>query len=154
MLYGFPPDKLSVMITSRPIDEESRCRHLITCKICERNISKKYFHCTKCKRGDFKLCQSSGDNDSYCNDRSHKLQVSYAETVKTVDPSDDEVKRYIDQEMDAELDMANKNLEHPFTANALDSHCAIHILNSDSSRESPPSSCQPQMECFCLLFSI
>lgn len=109
MLYGFAPEKLSVMITSRPIDEESRCRHLFTCKICERNISKKYFHCTKCKRGDFKLCQSSGDNDSYCNDRSHKLQVSYAEMVKTVDPSDDEIKRYIDQEMDAELDMANKN---------------------------------------------
>ena len=104
MLYGFAPDKLSVI---QPIDEESRSRHSITCKVCERNISKKYFHC---ELGDFKLCQSCRDNDSYCNNWSHKLQVSYAEIIRTVDPSDDEIKRYVDQEMDAELDMANTNL--------------------------------------------
>ena len=109
MLYGFAPDKLSVMVTSRPVDEESRSRYSITCKVCERKTSKKYFHCTKCERGVFKLCQSCRDNYSYCNNWSHKLQVSYAEIVKTVDPSDDEIKRYVDQEMDAELDMANIN---------------------------------------------
>ena len=110
MLYGFAPDKLSVMITSRPIDEESWSWHSITCKVCERNISKKYFHCTKCERSNFKLCQSCRDNDSYCSNWSHKLQVSYAEIVKVVDASDDEIKRYVDQKKDAELDMANTNL--------------------------------------------
>lgn len=103
VLETFPIDRFNVMITSRPFDEGPRQEPKVFCSNCGQRPLTLYFNCTICEDGNFDLCQSCKDNQIHCEVKSHTLNEPYLKREINIEPSEDEVKRYVEWVLDKEL---------------------------------------------------
>ena len=105
-LVSLPTEKASLMITSRPIEEEEDPRY---CDICGRGKStddiptppplKLYHRCEIC---NIDICSECGAKNAYCKDRKHILKEPNEVTI-SIEPSQDDIKRYVQKELETEL---------------------------------------------------
>lgn len=112
-LLGLPTERASLMVTSRPIEEEPDPREVRFCDCCGRGRPtedipplpplKVFYHCDVC---DVDICQDCKANDVYydvyCKDRDHNLKLP-DEVEISVEPSEDDIKLYVQKELDIEL---------------------------------------------------
>ena len=105
-LVSLPSEKASLMITSRPIDEEDDLKY---CDICDRGRPtavipplpplKLYHRCEICKMD---ICSECRAKDVYCKNRKHILKEP-EEVRMSIEPSQDDIKRYVRKELESEL---------------------------------------------------
>ncbi|KAL8684380.1 MAG: hypothetical protein Q9218_008316, partial [Villophora microphyllina] len=93
-------DKLSVMITSRPRDDIGI--FTLQCHSCKKKPLSIAYNCEICNDGDFDLCQECVDKDVHCLVLSHEL-IGPLEVAIDIEPTDDEIKRYVEYEITREL---------------------------------------------------
>ncbi|KAL8667716.1 MAG: hypothetical protein Q9202_000571 [Teloschistes flavicans] len=93
-------DKLSVMITSRPQDDIPP--YPLQCSNCRKAPLRMSYNCTICNNGEFDLCQECVDKGIHCYEKSHKLNGP-PEVAIDIEPTDDEIKHYIEYEITKEL---------------------------------------------------
>lgn len=109
-LLSLPTEKASLMMTSRPIEEEPDPRQIKTCDSCGRGKPtddipplpplKVYYRCQIC---DIDICQSCRTKDVYCKDRKHVLREPDDPVRMSIEPSQDDIKLYVQKELDSEL---------------------------------------------------
>ncbi len=112
-LVSLPTEKASLMITSRPIEEEPGLEETVFCDFCGRGKPtddipplpplKIYFHCDIC---DIDTCPSCRAKDLYCKDRKHVLKEP-DEVRMSIEPSQDDIKLYVLKELEVELRLGN-----------------------------------------------
>ena len=110
-LTGLPIERASLMVTSRPIEEEFDPKKRRYCDCCSDGQStegippppslKMYYHCDVC---DFDICQDCKANDMYCRNRNHVLKQPN-EVTMSVEPSEDDIKLYVQKELGIELQL-------------------------------------------------
>lgn len=105
-LHDLPPEKLSVMITSRPRDDIF-C-YYPTCKNCQKTPLKLYHYCEICDGGLFELCQECVDKGFHCHDSAHEM-FEPSEVSIDIEPTDDDISRYIQHELKHELELGNRH---------------------------------------------
>lgn len=104
-LRKLPPDKLSLMITSRRIEEGATANEVF-CDLCPNSNLKIYFRCDKCD-DRIDLCRDcQGKNP--CKDKSHKLVEPYEEREIDVRIPDEDLKRYVEREIGKEVDYGSQ----------------------------------------------
>ncbi|KAL8698578.1 MAG: hypothetical protein Q9201_006495 [Fulgogasparrea decipioides] len=103
-IYKLPQDKLSVMITSRPRDDVDTT--IIQCSNCSKRPLKISYNCNICDGGNFDLCQSCVDQKIHCHDKRHQL-VEAPEVRVDIEPTDDEIRRYVENELTKELKLGS-----------------------------------------------
>ena len=113
-LLSLPTEKASLMMTSRPIEEEPDPRQVKTCDSCGRgkptdNIPplpplKVYYRCEIC---DMDICQNCRAKNVYCKDRKHTLREPDDPVRMSIEPSQDDIKLYVQKELDLELRLGN-----------------------------------------------
>ena len=112
-IQSIPPDKfsdkLSVIITSRPLDEGRSNEPEFFCSNCGERPLRLYFSCKICADGYFDLCQSCMDKGVHCEDESHTLRELYWEREINIEPSEEEIKRYVQWVLDKELRLGISN---------------------------------------------
>ena len=109
-LLGLPTERASLMITSRPIEEDPDPREVRYCDCCGRGRPtedipplpplKVYYRCDVC---NFDICQDCKANDVCCKDRKHILKQPDDPVRMSVEPSEDDIKLYVQKELDIEL---------------------------------------------------
>lgn len=104
-LRSLSPGKKSLMITSRPLDTEFGSGRRVQCRVCRRNPLKIYFTCEICDGGNFDLCQDCKDKGEKCKDEFHVLREPYKEVRMNVDPTETEIKYYVEWALEKEINM-------------------------------------------------
>ena len=113
-LLSLPTEKASLMITSRPIDEEPDPREQKFCDSCGRGRPTddipplpplKIYH--RCEICNIDICQSCRVKDVYCKDRKHILKEPDDPVRMSIEPSQDDIKLYVQKELDIELRLGN-----------------------------------------------
>ncbi|KAL9029601.1 MAG: hypothetical protein Q9196_002175 [Gyalolechia fulgens] len=104
-LRDLAPEKLSVMITTRPGDDIFRCYP--TCKNCQKTPLRLYYSCDICDGGQFELCQDCVDKGIYCHERAHEMTEPKWVFID-IEPTDDDIHRYIQHELKHELELGNR----------------------------------------------
>ena len=109
-LLSLPTEKASLMMTSRPIEEEPDPRQLKFCDSCGRGKPtndipplqplKVYYRCEDC---NIDICQSCRAKGVYCKDPKHILREPDDPVRMSVEPSQDDIKLYVQKELDLEL---------------------------------------------------
>lgn len=113
-LLSLPTEKASLMITSRPIEEEPDPRELKFCDSCGRGRPtdgiprlpplKIYFRCEIC---NIDICQSCKAKGMYCRDRKHILREPNDAVRMSIEPSQDDIKLYVQQQLEIEIRLGN-----------------------------------------------
>ena len=112
-LISLPTEKASLMITSRPIEDEPDLEGTVFCDKCGRGRPtndvpapaplKIYHHCEIC---DIDICSICRAKDVYCQDRQHIL-TEPDEVRMSIEPSQNDIKRYVQKELETELRLGN-----------------------------------------------
>lgn len=100
-LRSLSPTKLNIMITCRPEDEYTA--QMIMCSNCGKLPLQLYHHCDICDGGDFDLCQGCVDKHIHCYVQSHQLVQPMEEVSVNIEPTDEDIRRYVEHELDKEL---------------------------------------------------
>ena len=110
LLMSLPREKVSLMITSRPIDDEPLGKF---CDSCGRGKSTHdmptatpltvYHHCDIC---DHDICPSCMENGAYCKDRKHILKEP-EEVRMDIRPTEKDLKLYVEIELETELQLGS-----------------------------------------------
>ena len=113
-LLSLPTEKASLMMTSRPIEEEPDPRQTKYCDSCGRARPtddvpplpplKVYYRCQIC---DIDICQDCRSKGRYCKDRKHVLREPDDPVRMSIEPSQDDIKLYVQKELDLELRLGN-----------------------------------------------
>lgn len=114
-LMSLPTEKASLMITSRPIEDEPELEGTMFCDFCGRGRPtddipplpplKIYHHCEIC---DIDICPSCKAEDLYCKDRRHILKQP-DEVRMSIEPSQADIQLYVQKELELELRLGNLN---------------------------------------------
>ena len=125
-LLSLPTEKASLMITSRPIQEEPDPREVKFCNFCRRGRPddipplpplKVYYRCDIC---DLDVCQSCRAKDVYCKDRKHSLRQPDDPVRMSIEPSQDDIRLYVKKELEIELRLGNsKHSDSTITQSSL-----------------------------------
>ena len=123
-LVSLPTEKVSLMITSRPIEEEPGLEQSVFCDFCGRGrpaddmlpvpALKMYHHCEIC---DYDICPSCrlDEKNESCKIQNHILKQP-DEVRMSIEPSEDEIKLYVQKELAIELRLGNSNQSNSSTA--------------------------------------
>lgn len=113
-LLSLPTEKASLMMTSRPIEEEPDPRQVKFCDSCGRGKPtndipppqplKVYYRCEDC---NIDICQSCRVKGVYCKNRNHLLREPDDPVRMSIEPSQDDIKLYVQKELDLELRLGN-----------------------------------------------
>ena len=114
-LMSLPTEKASLMITSRPIEEEPGLEEMVFCDFCGRGKPtddiptpqplKIYYRCEIC---GIDICPDCRKKDLYCKDRKHRLKQP-DEVRMDIEPSRDDIEFYVGKELETELRLGNAN---------------------------------------------
>lgn len=113
-LLSLPTEKASLMMTSRPIEEEPDLRESTFCDSCGRGRATddipplpplKLYQC--CEICTMDICQDCRAKNVYCKDRKHILREPYDRVRMSIEPSQDDIKLYAQKELDIELRLGN-----------------------------------------------
>ena len=112
-LMGLSTEKASLLITSRPTEEEPSLGETVWCDNCGRGKPteeippppplKIFYHCEIC---DMDICPTCRAKDVYCKDRKHIL-IEPDEVRMSIEPSRDDIKLYVEKELETELRLGN-----------------------------------------------
>ncbi|KAL8913691.1 MAG: hypothetical protein Q9171_001541 [Xanthocarpia ochracea] len=102
---------LNIMITSRPRDEDTAI--LVKCNNCGKLPLKLYNRCEICDGGYFDLCQACVNKGIHCLDRAHQLVQPMDEVTIDIEPTDEEIKRYVEHELLKELNLGKAATRDP-----------------------------------------
>lgn len=91
-LRKLPPEKLSLMITSRRIEEGNPVGEIF-CDLCQKSNLKIYFQCDMCIP-KIDLCKDCNRNNP-CKDKTHKLVEPYTEVEIDIRIPDKDLERYV-----------------------------------------------------------
>ena len=120
-LLGLPTEKASLMVTSRPIDKEPDPREVRFCDCCGRARPtedipplpplKIYYRCDVCNVDICHDCKTKDMyHDVYCKDRNHILRQPDDRVRRmNVEPSENDIKLYVQKELDIELRLGTSN---------------------------------------------
>lgn len=101
-ILNLRPDKLSLLITSRQIDGESR-GHTYNCDICGSTENVIYYHCNICNNRDFDLCLSCKEKKLWCKDKSHTLSEPNDGVEIEIRTPNADLERYVQWEISKEI---------------------------------------------------
>ena len=109
-LLSLPTTNASLMMTSRPIEEEPDPRQVKFCDSCGRGKPtndipplqplKVYYRCEDC---DIDICQRCRAKGVYCKNPKHILREPDDPVRMSIEPSQDDIKLYVRKELDLEL---------------------------------------------------
>ena len=112
-LISLPAEKASLMITSRPIEDEPDLATTVFCDNCGRGRPtydgpppasvKIYHYCEICNMDICSICRAE---DVYCKDRQHIL-TEPSEVRISIEPSQNDIKLYVQKELETELRLGN-----------------------------------------------
>ena len=112
-LRNLPSEKMSIMVTARPLDEAIRTIEEVYCSVCKRKPLQLYYRCEICDGGTFDLCQSCKDADKHCRDRSHTLSEPYSTREINVEPSRDEIRQFVEHSINVTMKTGTKGTNDP-----------------------------------------
>ena len=112
-LESIEPDKVSLLITSRPLDYR-RPEKNVMCQSCGRQDLGLYFHCNDCQL--FDLCQSCWDEGKTCGFSGHHF-TEPPFIVKEIRAKDEEIKAFVVWELERQLGFANNRRADPRLGN-------------------------------------
>ena len=118
-LRELDPEKMSILITSRRLDDEIDDM-VVTCDYCNKTPIKVYFHCSVC---NMDMCQACKERDSPCKSQFHETREPYDKIDIEIRTPDEEIERYVKWDMNKELG---------YGSNLWDDR--IHSSRPDSSR--------------------
>ena len=95
-LRNLAPEKLSLMITSRRIEEGPPTQEVI-CDLCEKPNLRIHFQCNQCDKKVDLCMDCKGMNP--CTDKSHGLVEPYEERVIDIRIPDEDLERYVNFEI-------------------------------------------------------
>ena len=108
-LISLPTEKASLMITSRPIEDEPDLGDTVFCDKCGRGMPsndvpppaplKMYHHCETCGIDICWICRAEG---AYCQDRQH-IMTEPDEVRMSIEPSQNDIKHYVQKELETEV---------------------------------------------------
>jgi ankyrin repeat protein len=98
-LQGLPADKLSLMITSRPIDGEERAV-AVDCNVCKHRDVELYYHCSIC---NIEICSTCEENDNPCKAQSHTLAEPSGRVEIILKTPPGEIRQYVEYEIGKEI---------------------------------------------------
>lgn len=98
-LRDFPPEKLSLMVTSRPIDGEERA-DIVDCDVCKAVDVRVYFRCSICQ---IDLCSNCEAKDNPCKAQSHTLAEPFDRVEVTLKTPPEEIQQYVEWELSKEI---------------------------------------------------
>ena len=98
-LQAFPTDKLSLMITSRPIDGEERA-DVVDCDFCKGEDVKLYYRCSIC---NIDICSSCEEKDNPCKTQSHTLAEPFDRVEVLLQTPPEEIRAYVEYEISKEV---------------------------------------------------
>ena len=121
-LISLPTEKASLMITSRPIEDEPDREETVFCDKCGRGRPtndvpppaslKMYHHCEIC---NMDICWVCRGEDAYCQDRQH-IMTEPDEVRMSIEPSQNDIKLYVQKELETELRLGNS--KHPISTSS------------------------------------
>ena len=106
-LRSLPAGKTSLIITSRPFDTEFGSGRRVQCRVCKTQPLKIYFTCGICDGGEYDLCQDCKDKFGHCKVISHVLREPYQEVRMNIDPTEIEIKYYVEWALEKEIQMGS-----------------------------------------------
>lgn len=102
-LESIEPEKVSLLITSRPLDYRPREQNVMCQVLGETNLSL-YFHCDTCPSVD--ICQSCWEKGNTCGVQGHNFTEPLF-VVKEIRAPDKEIEAFVDWELKRQLEFAN-----------------------------------------------
>ncbi|KAL8992291.1 MAG: hypothetical protein Q9169_007212, partial [Polycauliona sp. 2 TL-2023] len=110
-LHTLAPGRLHIMITSRPEDEYTA--RMVMCSNCQKMPLKLYHHCDICDGGDYDICQACVNKGIRCHEQFHQLVQPMEEVAIDIEPTDEEIKRYVEHELSKELKLGTATSRDP-----------------------------------------
>ncbi|KAL8905271.1 MAG: hypothetical protein Q9207_002742 [Kuettlingeria erythrocarpa] len=96
--------KLNIMKTSRP-PKDMYIPKGFTCNNCGQSLSELFHNCDICDDGKFDLCQGCVNQKIHCQVPSHQLAPPMDQVLVNIEPTDEDVRRYVEHELDKELEL-------------------------------------------------
>ena len=99
-LLKLRPEKASLVITTRPISEQSGGTY--ECNRCHERDLKLAFRCKVCDKGNYDLCYDCKHKGLWCLDRSHLLTEPYGQIEISVEIPPTDIEHYVRWEIGSE----------------------------------------------------
>lgn len=103
-MHKLPKDSISVLLTTQRTEDGPPPTLQIKCDRCGKQPLKAFYRCHICNDGRFYLCEECMAKELYCEDYSHEL-TQPREVLMSVEPSTDEISRYVQANFQADLEL-------------------------------------------------
>ncbi|KAI9750697.1 MAG: hypothetical protein M1835_001344, partial [Candelina submexicana] len=95
-LLRLQPEKLSLVITMRPIAGETLMPVRMMCDSCKKTIeTQMYFRCKICDKGNYDICIDCVEQGRRCLDDKHQLIEPYSEVQITLEVPRKDIEQYV-----------------------------------------------------------
>lgn len=114
-------DNLSILYTTRLVDDVLPSGKQVVCNECGKADLKIYFHCDICDDGEFDVCfdcvQKSPQKQPACKDPSHELSEQYDDVFVNVDMPREMLEEYVNLELKREIESGSKRIDRRLNQN-------------------------------------